>query len=440
MNPVLHRMQTGENLRNHRHGLDTSADFALQVNGSDIFVEKYNSVSIGSFACPEPLEVRITCRKAVGHWRVLPRHRAPVDIERAGNTLAFRLSGPGKLWIEAGDLDPLLLFAEPPESGPPKQGASGVRYFGPGKHNPGMMELHDGETIYLAEGAYIYGGIKGGPRHARVLGRGVLDGSCLARPDKLILLTDARDVLVEGITVRNGPGWTCLVRGSRKVTFRNVKVISFGRNGDGINPVSSNDVTIEDCFFRCSDDCMAAKLESEPGRPAAGLERLTVRGCVMGGWLYADGFTIGFAGTRQHVRDVLVTDCDVLYARGNSGVKGHSAFSVILTGPTEVSNVRFADIRVEADVWKNFELNATGHTGEHFTAEQKLAEGGRIRGVHLRNIAWAAERPIILRGHDSEHLVEDVIFENCTVAGRKLTAVETPLFDVNEYVRGVRFV
>ena len=30
----------------HRHGLDTSADFALQVNGSDIFVEKHNSVTL----------------------------------------------------------------------------------------------------------------------------------------------------------------------------------------------------------------------------------------------------------------------------------------------------------------------------------------------------------------------------------------------------------
>ena len=438
MNPVLHKMQTGANLRNHRQGLDTSADFLVAVGGQDVFVEKYNSVSIASFAYNGPTDVRITCRKDVRNWRVLPRHRAPVETEQAGNTLAFRLDGPRKFWIEADDIDPLLLFAEPPEAERPKQGADGVRYFGPGKHNPGVMELHDGETIYLAEGAYVYGGVKGGPRAARVLGRGVLDGVCLARPDRLIDLVGAQDVLIEGITVRNGPGWTCKVLGSERVTFRNVKVVSFGRNGDGINPVSSNDVTIEDCFLRCSDDCMAAKLEGAPGRAVTGLERLTVRGCVMGGWLYADGFTIGFAGARQHVRDVLVQDCDVLYARGNSGVKGHSAFSVILTGPTEVSNVRFEDVRVEADVWKNFELNATGHTsGQRVPA--KPGPGGRIKGVHLKNVSWAAQRPIILRGHDADHLVEDVTFENCAVAGRNLARIETPLFVVNEHIRSVKF-
>jgi hypothetical protein len=431
-------MLSGGNLRNHLPGLDTSADFLVAPGGNGIFVEKHNSVSIAAFTYERPTEVRITCRKEVGNWRVLPRRHAPAQVTQAGNTLTFRLDGPRKLWIEADDVDPLLLFAELAEQDPPRKSAPGVRYFAPGKHNPGVIELHDGETIYLAEGAYVYGGIKGSPKQARILGRGVLDGSCLARPDKVIFLSEARDVLVEGITVRNGPGWTCLVRGSEKITFRNVKVISFGRNGDGINPVSSSDMTIEDCFFRCADDCMAAKLEWERGRPAANVERLTVRGCVMGGWLYADGFTIGFAGARAAVRDVLVRDCDILYARGNSGVKGHSAFSVILTGPTEVSNVRFEDIRVEGDVWKNFELNATGHTsGQQMPA--RPGPGGRIKGVHLRNVAWAAQRPIILRGHDADHLVEDVTFENCTVAGQKLTAVEKPLFDVNEHVRGIKF-
>jgi hypothetical protein len=299
-----------------------------------------------------------------------------------------------------------------------------------------MMDLHDGETIYLAHGAYVYGGIRGGPRGARVLGRGVLDGACLERPDRPLALTDARDVLIEGITVRNGPGWTCKVLGGERITFRNVKVLSFGRNGDGIDPVSCRDVLIEDCFFRCADDCIAAKLEQRPGRPAD-LSGLTVRGCVLGGWLFADGFTIGFADVPAAVRDVLVQDCDVLYARGNSGVEGHSAFSIILTGPTEVSNVRFENIRVEADVRKNLELTATGHTGKYFTPEQQRVEGGRIRGVHLKDIEWAAERPIILRGHDAGHLVEDVTFENCRVAGRELTAMET-LFQTNEYVRMVR--
>jgi polygalacturonase len=262
----------------------------------------------------------------------------------------------------------------------------------------------------------------------------VLDGSCLARPDNPIHLVDSHDVLIEGITVRNGPGWTCKVTGGEHVTFRNVKVISFGRNGDGIDPVSCSDVTIEDCFFRCTDDCIAAKAMRRPDGKPTNLERLTVTGCVMGGWMYADGMTVGFEAAADYIRDVVVSNCDVLYARGGNAVGGHSAFSVICDGPAAVSNVRFEDIRVEADVLRNFELHVTD--GQRYVKEPP----GRITGVHLKNISWAAEQPIILHGHDADHAVEDVTFENCTIADQKLTATDAPPFEADDHVRQVRFL
>ena len=145
-NPVLDKMLSGANLSHHLHGLDTSADFLVAVDGRDIYVERYNSVNLAWLTWSQPVEVRITCRKEIRDWRLLPRKHAPVEVKRlhatsrsrqapvelpgshapggaeqAGNTLAFNLSGPRNLWIEADDVDPLFLFADPPGYTPPQK-------------------------------------------------------------------------------------------------------------------------------------------------------------------------------------------------------------------------------------------------------------------------------------------------------------------------------
>ena len=70
------------------------------------------------------------------------------------HTLVLSLSGPCKLSIEPdGKRGPLLLFANPLESKPPKQGNPDVIYFGPGVHNAGRIVVTNNQTLYLAGGA-----------------------------------------------------------------------------------------------------------------------------------------------------------------------------------------------------------------------------------------------------------------------------------------------
>jgi|GEM_PF-2649630 len=53
----------------------------------------------------------------------------------------------------------LLLFADAPETEIPDPDDPKVHYYGPGLHRAGVIELHDGETLYLAPGAVVEGGI-----------------------------------------------------------------------------------------------------------------------------------------------------------------------------------------------------------------------------------------------------------------------------------------
>jgi hypothetical protein len=113
-----------------------------------------------------------------------------------------------------------------------------------------------------------------------------------------------------------------------------------------------------------------------------------------------------------------VKNCDILYARGATKAGQHSAFSIICDGPATVRNVAFEDIRVEENITRMFELNVTD--GQFYSQ----APPGRIQGVRLKNVAWEKACPILITGHNAEHLVDDVVFEGCRVAGAPLSAAQ----------------
>ena len=215
----------------------------------------------------------------------------------------------------------------------------------------------------------------------------------------------------------------------KNVSYRHVKVISFGNSGDGINPVGSQNVAIENCFLRCTDDCIAIKELAENQI----VDNIRVRNCTMIGFAFADGITIGFETNGSEIKNVRVENCDILISRGGSMVDGHSAFSIICDGPAWIRDIHYENIRVEKDVLKLFELHVTD--GTKYQADPP----GRIQGIHLKNISWAAAKPIILKGFNEQHLVGDITFENCAIAGEPLQSPEHPVFQINEFVSDVKF-
>ena len=428
-------------------GLTTSEDFTAEVSGRGVWIEKYVSnmdlstlptwftaqphtsrpqeVNIASFACAGLIHVTLMAREPIESFSIRPKSRR-IQAVKDGRTLTFTLPGPDKIYIEVNGLPPICFFADPIEEPGPRPGDPNVVYFGPGVHRPGPITLKDHSTLYIAPGAIVYGSLSGSPKNARVLGRGILDGQYAHR---LVRLQDAEDVEVSGVMLRNGRGWQNTLTNCRKVTYRNVKVISFGNSGDGIDPVGSRDVTIDNCFFRCTDDCVAIKSL----KVGQNVENVQVLNCTMVGFACADGITVGFETNGPTMRSILALNCDVVLSRGGNAVGRHSAFSVIADGPGWVTDVRFENIRVEENVDRLFEL--------HVTDGAAYVKGlpGHIKGVRLKDIAWEVQKPILLVGLDANHLVEDVVFENCTVAGRPLKTAEANFISINAFARDVVF-
>ena len=119
-----------------------------------------------------------------------------------------------------------------------------------------------------------------------------------------------KNVLIEGVTLRNAPMWVIHPVLSTNVTVRGVKVLSLGPNSDGCDPESSSDVLIEDALFDTGDDCIALK----SGRNADGrrlktpVERVVVRGCRMRAG--HGGVTIG-SEISGGARDVYAERCSM---------------------------------------------------------------------------------------------------------------------------------
>lgn len=389
------------------------------------YVREHQEMHIASFAGEGALQVVITVAANPAKVLIKPVSRG-IKPTVSGNQISFSWQGPGQLVVEVDDLPPLYLFADPYEKEVPLLSDPGVKYYGPGIHEAGYIELKDNETIYLAPGALVYGGIRAnGAKNIRVIGRGILDGDYRFR--QMVLIENSSNILFEGITVRNGQSWTNTLVNCRDVEYRFVKVMGFGPSSDGINPAGSQRVKIHNCFMRCTDDCVAIKAPN----PLHPVKDILVENCIMIGFAYADGVTIGFETNAEYVKDVVVHNCDILLARGGSRVDGHSGFSIICDGPATISNILFENIRVEQSEIKLFEL--------HITDGTKYGEGpaGHIRDITIRNVEWFHDGAIVIFGHNENNQVRNVRFENCKVEGKSLNQVKSAVLRVNEFVDGL---
>jgi polygalacturonase len=118
---------------------------------------------------------------------------------------------------------------------------------------------------------------RGVPVNERVFG----DGHYL-RP-QFIQPYRCKNVLIEGVTIRNSPMWEIHSVLCQNVTVQRVKISSHGPNNDGCDPESCTDVLIKDCYFDTGDDCIAVKSgrNADGRRLNAPSQNIIIQGCEM---------------------------------------------------------------------------------------------------------------------------------------------------------------
>ncbi|HEY3281877.1 MAG TPA: glycosyl hydrolase family 28 protein [Armatimonadota bacterium] len=433
-------------------GAALSTDYTVRVNGQDVavysapvwypdYVKPFGGpYSFASFDFDGRATVEITTAKPLDRAAVLPESRR-IHPAVSGRTLSFTLSKPGPLSVEPeGKTGPLLLFANPPERGAPGPTDSKVRYYGPGVHEAGGIELHDGETLYLAAGAVVYGGVHASGRSIRIRGRGILDGGRWERfkgpGNQLLSLDRCENVSVEGIILKDSWSWVFGVTGSRNVRIQNVKVCSSRcENNDGIDIVNSSRVTITDSFIRSDDDCIATKGmgEQRGAPPYPPVEDLRVERCAL--WTdRAHVWRLGGESRASAMRRLTFRDIDVLHYTDPT-------CPLINIQPAEgmlMEDVRFERIRVHHEGQSQFI-----RLDPHPTAWAKSPTPGILRNVVFQDVSLDGQRDgqpgsIVVYGADAAHPIDGVVFRRVIRHGTKLQP-DSEAIEVSGEVKNLRF-
>jgi polygalacturonase len=412
-------------------GLITSPDFQVKANGQAVWTERLGAggmedLNIANFSCSGVQTITITASEDIQNYLIHPKgNRLTAKVN--GRELTFCIDGPQQLYIEINALPHLALFANPLEENVPAPNARGVMYYGPGVHDAGDITLQSNQTIYIAGGASVNANIRGeNVENVKILGRGYLNGN--------VRIDASRNIEVNGVFMRSTRGWTNTITDCYNTIYENVKIFSYrGVWGlDGIVPVSCKNFTINNCFIRTRDDCIAIKNMSRAANMDT--DSVSITNCLLVGWDHADGVTLGFEMQGGYVKNVFVRDIDIIRTRGQGRTGGHSAFSIVCDGPAQISDIYFENIRAGADMeYKNLEII--------ITEGMRYGDGriGSIDNVFLKNIHWEnAKKPFVIAGVPSQ-LVGSITFQNCYVAGKLITKPEDAEFLI-EFAREINFI
>ncbi len=258
----------------------SSSHFVVSINGTrSPVLHAASNYYLLNFDVSTPTVISITAEDPHFWDRgvVVQPMRYGIRPKRTGATITFPIPGPIKLSVSRpgehfADSEMLFLFGNPPASANITAQTRGIRYFGPGAHRVNI-DAHDGEQIYLAPGAVVFGALNIWQVHdVRVFGTGTLiyDGSQYPYNDEgwmhkknwhCIVMDNATNIEIDGITcITRSRTWQIQMKDSRHIGFYNVKVIGGNPNNanqDGLDWLGGGDTTVANSFFRASDDVFA---------------------------------------------------------------------------------------------------------------------------------------------------------------------------------------
>jgi len=245
------------------------------------------------------------------------------------------------------------------------------------------------------------------------------------RPN-LLLLTNCKYILLEGVTFQNSAAWCLHPLMSEHLIVRNITVKNpwYAQNGDGIDVESCKNVLIENSVFDVGDDalCMKSGRDAEGRKRAMPTENVTIRGCTV----YAShgGFVIG-SEMSGGARNIYVSNCTFIgtdiglrfkTTRGRGGVV-ENVF---------IKDIYMKDIPGEAILFDMYyaakdPIPLAGEKRELPKVEFKPVDETTpvFKNFHISNVYCnGAEKAIFIRGIPEMH-VKDIVLENMVLQANK---------------------
>ena len=290
----------------------------------------------------------------------------------------------------------------------------------PEKSDKVFISCVDCEDVSITGAGVIDGqGVKFYDVNSRIWGR------FFAKPPhprpRMIQFFRCRNVRLDGVTLKDSPGWTCWFRGCENLEITGVKIYGDQRmiNNDGIDVDSCRHVRIKGCDIRSGDDCVV--MRAMPPRDDRVMytvcEDVLVEDCTLDSACQCIRLGCPSDGT---IRRILFRN---LKMRGHNGfVSGHPK-AYLKKG--DGGRCSTEDVRVE-----NCDIDVTTHAVSFY-----VDKGIKLRNfgdVTFRHVRLKSGRPIRLSG-TAETILRNMRFEH--VSGT--VAAESP-FDATN-VEGLAF-
>lgn len=376
-----------------------------------------------------PVRVEVTRHGAPLTSAVVRPRKHGIDADLGGNTLVFEMAKPANVAVEVDESwsDMICIFANAPDDGPPP---GTTRYYGPGVHSAGVVELADNEIVYLDGGAYVKGVFQfpHGTSGQQILGMGIISGvdevgkgEPWSRMNGTKKRADWSFVESSGQSIRNvtfvRPSDPFLLWLADGALVDNVKFLAHPENGRGRHVGGEGAIALygktrpfllQNCFAVTTDDCYKFEYNDAEGSVIRDSTMATFGGSPLGG--------IWNAAVGSNTRGVTVENCDVIATTDNSYLLEGLVYAMppnVFGTHGPVFDLTFRNIVVEAD---NTPLNRL--------CGFQATEGGPVHDICFENVVIHKQPRFksLLKGHDTENPVRDITFSGVSINGVPLSA------------------
>jgi hypothetical protein len=254
---------------------------------------------------------------------------------------------------------------------------------------------------------------------AVVRGRGQLDASGLAlmnpvggrltsqSPDtprrRIIRTRNASNVVIKDIIVKDATGWSVEILLSNHVLVQNVKVLNhrdvwYKIENDGINNVSSDNTTVNQCFVITIDDAYCFKARYPQG---GSMDNGVFSNCIA--WNSAAGVKCGMQNDHA-MNNMVFRDIDIIHGRRAIAFDTKTG-----SPPVPISGPVFTNIRCE-ELQGNFSHSSI-YAVEFYT------ETAEVRNITISDFTCMTHAPIRFSGNFP---VSNVTFNNLMIGGKPI--------------------
>jgi len=402
--------------------------------------------------------------------------------------IVFTLKKSAYFTVEPyGRHNALHIFADPISDYDICKDNENVLYFGTGEHDVGVLNLKSNQTVFIDEGAVVYGCIHAiDAQNIKIIGRGILDNSrnvakILYEANEqnnttavnnavrihTVQLEYCKDITIEGITIRDSLVYNIRPIGCENLDISNVKIIGCWRyNSDGIDMHNCLNVCIDNCFIRTFDDSICVKgfdcyydgdVEKavhdamyRNGKSYDIFKNVVIKNCVI--WNdWGKCLEIGAETRAEEICDITFENCNIIHVT-------HSVLDCMNVDYADVHDVLYKNIVVEYDDIILKPLIQDNDTCQYDNGDicfnpdivhvevafhHEYSAGGTRRGknrkINFESIfMYGKHKPkFYFAGYNAESGVSDIVVKNFYLNDKPLNEGEYELF-INEFCKNIQ--